>query len=198
MLERAAVLCLATCLAAASPAAAQQAAPTTSPETAPLWGYIGLATPVETVADVTPFAGLHTPIDQALADAQRSGGGRVVEIGFARKGAAGWYAALVARADGLRYLRIDPANGAVSNGDHADVTRAQLNAQGQRDLDALGASPIDLATAVADVERGGGHVISAGIEQLNGVPQYYVETVLNGKLQPYTVDPQSGRVAKPE
>ncbi len=160
----------------------------------PLWGTIGLAAPAEMPGDVGPFAGVSLSIDQAMRAAQRDG--RVVEIGFAHKNGAGWYQALVLTDDGLRYLRIDPASGALGDGDHPPVARADLTAAGQRDLDGLRAAKVPLAQAVGSAEQAsGGKAISAGVEQLGGVPQYYVQTVSHGKLGAWTVDPQTGRVS---
>jgi uncharacterized membrane protein YkoI len=166
---------------------------------APLWGYIGLATPAETPADVAHFGTPAVSVAQAMADVQTQRAGRVVEIGYAYNNGAAIYTALVAAQGGLQFLRVDPATGTLANGDHPDIARDSLDATGQRDLDRLTTAPVDLPKAVALVTaQGGGPVIDAGIEQLGGIPQYYVQTVAKGRLAPWTVDPQTGRVGRPE
>jgi uncharacterized membrane protein YkoI len=165
---------------------------------APLWGFIGLATPTETSSDAKSCADAKFSVLQAIDAIDRRHDGRVVEIGFATKNGTGWYTALVANRDGLRYLRVDPANGQIGKGDRPGVTRAELDAAGRRDLDALGTARIDLRQAVAAVEQSGrGTAISAGIEQLGGIPQYYVRTWAKGHLTGLVVDPGTGRITAP-
>jgi hypothetical protein len=180
-------------LLAATPAFAAPSPP------APLWGYIGLATPIETGADAHVFADAKLSVVQVIQTIKQQGLGRVVEIGFAHKDNAGWYVALVATPDGLRHLRIDPVSGAISQGDQPDIRQAAIDPAGRRDLDALDAAHVDLAQAVADAARmSGGQVICAGIEQLGGVPAYYVQTVENGQLSEWSVNPATGRVTTPD
>jgi len=165
----------------------------------PLWGYIGLAVPPASSAELSAFAGARLSPEQAIAAAQQGRAGRVVEIGFAANGGVGWYSVLMAGKDGLHYLRVDPAGGKVSAGDRPAVTPAELDAVGRRDLAELAAAKVDLRQAVADVtaQAGGGRVICAGVEQLGGVPQYYATTVAGGKFRDWIVNPDSGRVVQP-
>jgi hypothetical protein len=122
----------------------------------------------------------------------------VVEIGFTTKNGTGRYSALVADNHGLRYLRVDPASGRIGKGDRPGLTRAELDAAGRRDLDALGTARIDLRQAVAAVEQSGrGTAISAGVEQLAGIPQYYVQTWKKGHLTGLVVDPRTGQITAP-
>jgi uncharacterized membrane protein YkoI len=170
----------------------------TGPSPDPLWGYIGLGVPAEKAGDIKPFGLAKLSTSQVIDQLQQQNNARVVEIGFAHKGSDGWYQALVTSAGGLRSLRVDPATGAVSKGDQPDLARADLDASAQRDLDAINSAPVDLRQAVASVEQTtGGRVIAAGIEQLVGIPQYYVQSVGKGKLAAFIVNPQTGRVAIP-
>jgi hypothetical protein len=165
----------------------------------PLWGYIGLAVPPATSAALDQFAGAKLSVAQAMAAVQQKRAGKVVEIGSATKSRAGWYRVLMAGSDGLHFLRVDPVSGAVSSGDRADITRAELDQVGQRDLDAVASAKVDLAQAVAAVtaQAGRGRVICAGVEQLGGVPQYYLTTVAGNKFGGWIVDPDSGQVSRP-
>jgi hypothetical protein len=43
----------------------------------------------------------------------------------------------------------------------------------------------------------GGNAIAAGVEQLGGIPQYYVQTVNKRKLDAVIVDPRTGHAARP-
>jgi uncharacterized membrane protein YkoI len=166
---------------------------------APLWGYLGLAAPRETDPDLTGFGAAKVSLPRAMADAAHARHGRVVEIGFAHDKGATYYTALVAAPDGLHPVRVDPATGRVSDAPGPGITRAMLDVAGQRDLDALRAARTSLAEAVATAEaRTGGKVITAGVEQLGGIPQYYLETVENRKLGAWVVDPATGRLDHPD
>ncbi len=163
---------------------------------APLWGYLSVAAPNETPRDLTAFAHAGTPIDQAIEIVDRQNQGRAVEIGFLRQGG---YAVTLATPAGLHYARINPATGALDTAGRPDISRAQLDAQGQRDLDALAATHVTLQQAVTSAEHlTGGHAVAAGVEQLAGVPQFYVQTVVGSGLAPVIVDPRTGRAARPQ
>lgn len=164
----------------------------------PIWGYLGLAVPNETSSDISSFGDAKLSIAQAIDVVQKQVDGRVIEIGFAHRNGAGWYRVLVTSSDGLHSLRINPGTDALSRGDQPDMTRAELDVQGQRDLDALGSAKISLQQAVAAAEKtSGGKAMSAGVEQLEGIPQYYVQTVVKGKIVALIIDPHTGLVMSP-
>jgi uncharacterized membrane protein YkoI len=164
----------------------------------PFWGFLGLAAPAETSGAIQRFANAKLSVAQAIAAAQQHADGKVVEIGIATQHGADWYKALLATGDGLHYVRIDPATGAIGKSSRPDIPLADLDAAGRRDLAALCDAKIDLAQAAAmAAQQDGGKVVSAGIEQLDGIPQYFVHTAANGKLHALIVDPTSGRVSRP-
>jgi hypothetical protein len=165
----------------------------------PLWGTIGLAVPPATSAELGDFAGAKLSVAQAMQAVQQGRAGRVVEIGYASKGGTGWYSVLMADSGGLHYLQVDPVSGAISQGDRADITPGELDQVGQRDLAGLTAAKFGLDQAVAEVmaQAGRGQVICAGVEQLAGIPQYYVTTVAGQKFGGWIVDPTTGRVKRP-
>jgi uncharacterized membrane protein YkoI len=176
--------------------AAQVHAAGTSP--VPIWGYLGLAVPNETSSDISLFGDARLSIPQAIDAVQKHVDGRVIEIGFAHRNGEGWYRVLVASSDALHSLRINPGTAAVSRGDQPDITRAELDTEGQRDLDALRSAKISLQQAVAAAEKtSGGKAMSAGVEQLEGIPQYYVQTLVKGRIAAFIVDPQTGLVMIP-
>ncbi len=190
------VLPLAGLLLAAFTAHAQPAPQVPPP--APLWGTVGLATRMEKPSDVSRFASVKLSLPQAMAAVARHRDGRIVEIGFGHHGSSAWYSVIVAGADGLHYLRVDPVTGDIGAGEHPDIPRDELDAVGQRDLDGLRNAMVDLPHAVEAVAKTSGEkVICAGVEQLGGVPRYYVQTVAKHRLASWVVDPGTGRVAQP-
>ena len=163
---------------------------------APLWGYLSVVAPDETPRDVTAFAQAGTSLDRAIGTAERQDQGRVVEIGFSRQGG---YLVTLATSAGLHYARINPVIGRLDTADRRDVSRARLDAQGQRDLDALAVTHVTLQEAVASAELlTKGRAVAAGMEQLAGVPQFYGQTVVGSGLAPVIVDPRTGRAARPQ
>ena len=161
----------------------------------PLWGYLSVAAPNETPRDVTAFAHAGVSVAKAIEIADRQNPGRAVEIGFSRQGG---YVVTLATSAGLHYARINPATAALATAGRPDISRAQLDAQGQRDLDALAATHVTLQQAVASAEHlTGGRAVAAGVEQLAGVPQFYVQTVVGSGLAAVIVDPRTGRAARP-
>ena len=169
-----------------------------NPSPAPLWGYLSVVPPTETAADVSAFARGRLSIVQAIDAAGKARNGRVIEIGFFRLHGAGSYDATIGAPDGLHYVRVDARTGAVRKGDRRDVPRDELDPQGLRDLATIGSVEIGLAQAVNSAEKvTGGNAIAAGVEQLGGIPQYYVQTVNKRKLEAVIVDPRTGRAARP-
>jgi uncharacterized membrane protein YkoI len=164
----------------------------------PEWGYIGLQPGQVRSGDVQAFKGASLPIGRAIAAAAGKAGGKVLEIGFGRANGASGYDATVLTGGQLRFLHVDAGNGNVSDGKRPPVSRAQLTAPAIRDLAAVETAPVDLSQAIADAEKAtSGKAISAGIEQLQGRPQYLVRTVANGRLRNAIVDPVSGRTTLP-
>ena len=163
---------------------------------APLWGFLSVATPDETPADVTAFAHVGLSVGRAIEIAEAHNQGRVVEIGFSRKGG---YAVTLATPAGLHFVQVAAATGDLSAAGRPDVGRDRLDAQGQRDLDALAATHVTLEQAVRLAEHlTGGRSIAAGMEQLAGIPQFYVQTFTGQALAPVIVDPRTGRAARPQ
>ncbi len=122
----------------------------------------------------------------------------MVEIGFTRKSGQSWYDVTLASGDGLTEEHIDPATGTLIDGSARHIPLANLDPQGQRDLHAVLSAATTLSQATVAAEHAAhGQAISAGVEQLGGVPQYYVQIVNAGKLVPMTVDLGSGRAAAP-
>jgi uncharacterized membrane protein YkoI len=186
-----------TLLGAALQALALQAQ-AADPSPAPLWGYLSVVPPTETAADVSAFAGSRLSIVQAIDEAGKAHNGCVIEIGFVRWHDTLSYAATLGAPDGLHYVHVDPRTGAVSKGDRKDVPRDELDPQGLRDLATIGSAEIGLAQAVNSAEKvTGGRAIAAGVEQLGGIPQYYVQTVNKRKLDAVIVDPRTGHAARP-
>jgi hypothetical protein len=184
----AAVLGLAVC------GAAEAAAPGE-----PLWGSIGLAAYAETPADLSHFADAGISMDAALAAVKQQHAGRLVEIGFSSGTDAPSFAGLLETASGLQPILIDPATGAIRDADRPRIARADLDAVGQRDLAALDTAHVSLEEAISRIEQiSRNRVISAGVEQLAGIPQYYLQTASSGRLDAWIVDPATGRVMHPE
>jgi uncharacterized membrane protein YkoI len=168
------------------------------PSPAPLWGYLSVVPPTETAADVSAFARSRMSIVQAIDEAGKARNGHVIEIGFFQWHGAGSYAATIGAPDGLHYVRVDPPTGAARKGDRRDIPRDELDPQGLRDLATIESAEISLAQAVNSAEKvTGGRAIAAGVEQLGGIPQYYVQTVNKRKLDAVIVDPRTGRAARP-
>lgn len=163
----------------------------------PQWGYLGLSPPRETGGNLDAFGKAGMSLSQAIVAADQ-GHGTVLEIGFVKGNGATGYEATVLVNGELRFRHVDPATGSVSDTSRRPVAKPSLNARARRDLATMAKSPLDLAHAVATAEQvGGGHAISAGIEQLQGRPQYLVRTVADGQVRSVIVDPLSGRAAPP-
>jgi hypothetical protein len=165
----------------------------------PLWGTIGLAVPPATSGELGEFADAKLSVAQAMQAVLRARAGRVVEIGYASSNGVGFYNVLVAAGDGLHFLRVDPLSGAVGPGERGDIALTELDGVGRRDLEAIGAAKVGLRQAVARVmaQAGSGRVICAGVEQLGGIPQYYVTTVAGAKFGAWIVDPTTGLLSRP-
>jgi uncharacterized membrane protein YkoI len=176
-------------------AAAPAQSATTQP--APLWGYLGLASPQPAPDAISAFTHAGVTLRQAIDDAQRSNAGKAIEIGFMKQ-RPGWaYAVTLDTPAGLHHVLINPGTGAASSTGAPDVPRRDLDAAGLRDLDSM-QSAIPLAQAAAAAERlAGGRAIAAGLEQLGGIPQYYVQVVTGTKIRAVIVNPATGRAAPP-
>jgi uncharacterized membrane protein YkoI len=162
------------------------------------WGYLGLAAQPEAAADVDAFGSAKLSLLQAIEAVRKGGAARIAEIGFKHEGQFAGFIVGVAGPGGVHYLRVNGTTGAVSKSNQQTLTRAKLDAQGKRVLAAIGSARFDLAQAVAAAEHStGGKAISAGMEQLAGIPQYYVQTVGAGKLQALAVDPTTGQAIAP-
>jgi uncharacterized membrane protein YkoI len=165
---------------------------------APLWGYLSPPPPFETSADVRAFSHLTCSIRQAIEAADRTQSGKVIEIGLVKHGHEKLYHVIMGGPAGLYYLAVDPVAGAVRGAGRPDVTRAELDPEGLRDLATLESARFSLLAAVISAERlTGGAAIAAGVEQLGGIAQYYVQTVEKQKLIDVIVNPQTGRAARP-
>ncbi len=166
---------------------------------APLWGYLGLASPQETLADAHAFSGVSLSLVKAIdavSSADRTG--RVLEAGFVDLKNIRSYRVTVGTSEGLQFDSVDPATGAVTGHAKPDVTRAALDGQGERDLAAARAAPVTLQQAVIAAEHfAHGQAISGGVEQLVGVPQYYIEIVSGTSVRPVIVNPHTGRASAP-
>jgi len=173
-------------------------APAAEPNTNLPIGYRGLAAPRESSSNIEPFRHVRISIAQALDAIQRQGQGRVVEIGFVRKSGSSWYRVGIVDAAGLRYQRVSPVTGAVSRRKSPNIAFAVFDTEARRVLAAAGSAKFTLAQAVVATESTkGGKVISAGMEQIQGIPQYYVQAVTQGKLVAAIVNPNTGIAVDP-
>ena len=161
-------------------------------------GYRGLAAPREPSSNIEPFRHVGISIGQALDAIQKQGQGRVVEIGFVRKSGSSWYRVGIVDAAGLHYQRVSAVTGAVSPRKTPKIAFAVFDTEARRVLAAAGSAKFTLAQAVVATESlKGGKVISAGMEQIQGIPQYYVQAVAQGKLVAAVVDPNTGIAVDP-
>jgi uncharacterized membrane protein YkoI len=161
-------------------------------------GYRGLAAPMEPGSNVEPFRHVRISIAKALDAIQKQGRGRVIEIGYVRKSGSSWYRVGILRAAGLRYQRASTVTGAVSRRKTQNIAFAAFDAEARQVLKAAGSAQFTLAQAIVATERTtGGKVISAGMEQIQGIPQYYVQAVAQGKFVAAVVDPNTGIAVDP-
>jgi hypothetical protein len=174
-------------------------AETADAKPAPLWGYLSAAPPIERNKDLRALAPGSLSLGQAVAAFDRGRTGLVIEIGVSRDAGAAFYAATIGDSSGLRFVRIDFLTGLARSADHPVINRAQLDAQGLRVLAELGSARITLVQAITIAEKfSGKRAIAAGIEQLHGVTQYYIQTATDAQFgSPVVVDPVTGRAASP-
>lgn len=178
----------------------EASAQATHPAPAPLWGYLSVAPPRETAADVRALQSGRFSLEKAASSLDHGTSGRVIEIGFTHAGSASFYSVTIGGSDGLRYLRVDPRGGRTMAAARPPVARAQLDAEGLRILALLGSARITIEQAITAAEAlTGKPAIAAGIEQLSGIPQYYVQVADLRKLgRPVIVNPETGRAARPQ
>ena len=158
------------------------------------WGSRGLAAASEPDSAFKPFGEVKVAIAAAIDAAGKQGNGRVVEISFDHKDGAGWYLVAVATPAGLHYLRVDAGSGDVKSAQLPDIPEAAFDREARAVLSAIMTAKYDLAQAVAAAEKvSGGKAIAAGMEQIGGIPQYYIQTVAKGKLRSVIIDPQTGQ-----
>jgi len=161
-------------------------------------GYRGLAAPMEPGSNVEPFRDVGISVGKVLDTIQKQGQGRVVEIGFVRKNGSSWYRVGLLSAAGLRYRRVSTATGMVSGRKTRNIAFAEFDTEARRVLEVAGSAPFTLAQAVVATESMTHEkVISAGMEQIQGIPQYYVQAVAQGKLVAAVVDPNTGIAVNP-
>jgi hypothetical protein len=174
-------------------------AETADAKPAPLWGYLSVAPLIEANKDLHALAPGSLSVGQAVVAFDRGGTGLVIEIGVSRDGGGAFYAATIGDSNGLRFVRISPLTGLARAADHPVVSRAQLDAQGLRILAEISSAKITLPQAITIAEKfSGNRVVAAGIEQLHGLPQYYIQTARAAQLgSPVVVSPETGRAEKP-
>ncbi len=161
-------------------------------------GYRGLAAPREPGSSVGPFGHVRISIGQALDAVQKQEQGSAIEVGFVRKSGSSWYRVGILDAGGLHYRRVSTVTGAVSLRKTRDIAPAAFDAEAKRVLAVARSAKFSLAQAVVATESmTGGKAISAGMEQIQGIPQYYVQAVAQGKLVAAVVNPNTGIAVDP-
>lgn len=162
-------------------------------------GYIGLNAPDEESMDTRQFALVHISIIQAISSVGRSTGGAVLEIGFVVRDRSRYYSAIVSLNHQLQYARVDATTGIVNINHKRDVGLSKLTEGARRDVDVARSAKIKIELAAERVEKAtGGHVISLGVEELGGIPQYYIQSVVGSHLRASIMNPNSGEMSSPQ
>ncbi|WP_159013763.1 PepSY domain-containing protein [Acidisoma sp. S159] len=161
-------------------------------------GYIGLNAPDEGTLEIRQFASIRMSIINATKRIERSAGGTVLEIGFVVHDRSRYYSAIVFSNHQLWYVRDDAITSKLNVNHKRDVLLSALTEGARRDVAAARSSKIDISQAVERVERAvGGRVISVGVEELGGIPQYYIQSVYGDDVHVLIVNLNSGQLSTP-
>ena len=161
--------------------------------------YVGLNAPDEEFMDTRRFALVRISIIQAISCVGRSTGGTVLEIGFVVRDRSRYYSAIVSLGHQLRYARVDATTSVVTVNHKRDVGLSKLTEGALRDVDVARSAKIKIEQAAERVEKAiGGHVISLGVEELGGIPQYYIQSVIGLHLRASIMNPNSGELSSPQ
>lgn len=148
---------------------------------------------IESPAAIQAFNAAKMSLPQAIAAIQKQSRGKVLDVSFENKSGTPMYKATVWANNAEEMWTVDANTGKVTNSTEAPMPQAKLDQEDQTEVHGIDSAKIDLSQAVRTAEqKSGGKAIDAGIEAHNGMTSYEVQTLKNGTMQAFTVNPQNG------
>jgi uncharacterized membrane protein YkoI len=146
-------------------------------------------------AEIQAFSKVKVPLAQAIMSVQKESNGKVLGATFEPNTGKPMYDVLVFANNAEEHYKVDANSGAVMKASQPATAMSKLDKEDSAEVNAVKSAKLDLAQAITTAEhRGGGKAIDASIEDHNGATSYEIQTVKNGNLQAFTVNPQSGAV----
>jgi uncharacterized membrane protein YkoI len=160
-----------------------------------------VAQPAAIKGDISAFHGDQDTLVNALQAAERSTGGKVVDIRFSNANGISGYHAVVVKGGQVDFFKVEQVSNHVIELDTNSKPVWMLNWRGKADVQDAKQATVSLSNAIrtAEQSQNGAPAAAAGIARSASNPDsevhaYTVLVVVSGKVQSVSVDSSNGEV----
>ncbi len=137
------------------------------------------------------------PLEQAVAAAEQSTGGRALSIEMQRGRNGELYKVKTAAGDNLATVYVSPSDGKVVRTEQRGPIARLLDHEDRNEIARIAAAPTTLGAAIATAQQQtGGKAVEAAVENENGTIGFEIEVAKDGAFTKVFVDPATGQATK--